>query len=462
MKESWLISELNQLSESEFVGICGGFCEKSPWVAERAMRRRPFRNREELYSAMLDAISTASEAEKLALLNAHPDLVGGLTDSATLSQESCAEQSAAGLTALPSETIAAFAELNRRYRHKFGFPFILCARENKLETILAALPRRLENSQDVERASALREVGKIARLRLLDAVHDEYGQNPKGSPSMINISYSNYGKSQVRLTKVRRGSSQHELQEYCVQVLLEGDFLATYTQGDNRLVVPTDTMKNTVYALARTTEFETPEEFARLIVEHFLIRYPQVQGVRVDVEATLWERILVGGKPHPHAFQKRSELQTASARQDRSKRIDIQGGIEQLCLLKTSGSEFSNFHRDQWTTLQDTFERIFATIIRGCWDYVEDANHFAPIFPAIRQILIETFAGHHSLSVQQTLHEMAVRVLESEPSIQKISLTMPNQHRLLADLSRLGLDNPNEIFVTTSEPFGLIHATLER
>jgi urate oxidase len=279
---------------------------------------------------------------------------------------------------------------------------------------------------------------------------------------MTRIHSAHYGKGNIRLTKVIRGDPQHQLLEYCVQILLEGDFLAAYTDGHNQKVIPTDTMKNTVYALARQETFQSPEEFAQLIVRHFLNTYAHVTTVTVRIQAAEWERIQVDDTPHPHAFRKRSEQRTAEAYGDRVRPVRLQGGVSGLSVLKTTASEFSNFHRDAWTTLQDTSDRIFATEITCCWHFTASSSDFNAIFKRAIGTILETFAEHYSLSVQQTLYAIADKALASIPELDTISLSMPNQHRILADLTRLGLENPNEIFVATSEPFGLIQATVGR
>ena len=161
---------LNAMRRDEFVNVCGKLFEGSPWIAERAYYRRPFASRADLHDKLCGVVAEASADEQLMLIRAHPDLVGRLAREGRLTSESTAEQSAAGLSDLSPTEAEAFERNNAEYREKFGFPFVICARENRKDAILAAFPIRLENNRDAELQTALAEVYKIARLRLADAV----------------------------------------------------------------------------------------------------------------------------------------------------------------------------------------------------------------------------------------------------------------------------------------------------
>ena len=166
------LAELNACDLARFLEVCGPLYEHSPWVAERAFSCRPFATRDALHAALVAAVADATPDEQLALIRAHPDLVGRLAREGRLTAASTAEQAAAGLDALSAEEVAAFERFNRAYRERFGFPFVICARENRTAAILAAFPVRLAHSADEERATALAEIGRIGRLRLYDAVSD--------------------------------------------------------------------------------------------------------------------------------------------------------------------------------------------------------------------------------------------------------------------------------------------------
>ena len=167
------LRELNARDRAGFVAACGPLFESSPWIAERTWERRPFPSREGLLRALLATVEQATEAEKVGLIAAHPDLVGRLAREGRLTRESTAEQRAAGLDTLNAEEVALFERYNHVYRESFGFPFVICARENRKEAILSAFPTRLEHSRGQEIATALAEIAKIARLRLLDAVTED-------------------------------------------------------------------------------------------------------------------------------------------------------------------------------------------------------------------------------------------------------------------------------------------------
>jgi len=167
------LAELNAMDEQGFVSVCGPLFEHSPWIAARTWKRRPFPTLEALHGELVATVQQATRQEQLGLIGAHPDLVGRLAREGKLSRSSTAEQAAAGLNRLTPQEIGLFEKHNREYREKFDLPFIICARENRKEAILAAFPVRLAHTREQEIAEALSEIGKIARLRLLDAVTED-------------------------------------------------------------------------------------------------------------------------------------------------------------------------------------------------------------------------------------------------------------------------------------------------
>ena len=166
------LADLNACDLPRFLEVCGPLYEHSPWVAERAFARRPFASLESLHAALVQAVADAAADEQLALIRAHPDLVGRLAREGRLTAASTGEQAAAGLDALSASEVDAFEQFNREYRNRFGFPFVICARENRKDAILAAFPVRLGHTAEQERVTALAEIGKIGRLRLLNAVSE--------------------------------------------------------------------------------------------------------------------------------------------------------------------------------------------------------------------------------------------------------------------------------------------------
>jgi urate oxidase len=279
----------------------------------------------------------------------------------------------------------------------------------------------------------------------------------------IILASNSYGKSAVRLLKVERSGNHHVIRELAVDIALTGAFDAAHTEGDNSLVLPTDTMKNTVYAKARELTLGAPEDFGIALAHHFLGASSAAASARVTVTEHGWRRLDVDGEPHDHAFERRSsELRIARMLLARGGATEVVAGIEDLLILKSGRSAFSGYPRDKFTTLRETEDRILATSISTHWRYRANTTDFNEQFDRVRRALLETFAQHDSKSVQHTLYAMGEAVLNKCDAVEELSITMPNKHHLLVDLAPIGLDNPNEIFVPTSEPYGLIEATLRR
>jgi urate oxidase len=295
-----------------------------------------------------------------------------------------------------------------------------------------------------------------------------------------HLAAQSYGKSQVRLTKVTRHPDRHELAELTVDIVLEGAFEASYLAGDNRLVVATDTMKNTVYALAASHPLDAIEAFAATLAAHFVARNPHVTAATVRTVEESWDRLSGrDGQPHPHAFAAGAAGQRTCQVRHAREGTTIEAGLTGLRVVKTTGSSFRDFQRDEFTTLPDVDDRLFGTAVEARWRYASaavtggrpatggegagwQAAEFNAAHAAVRRSLLDVFAHHDSLAVQQTLHDMAAAALAACSAIEEIELEMPNQHRIPMDLTPFGLANRNEIFVTTSEPYGLIRATLRR
>jgi urate oxidase len=278
----------------------------------------------------------------------------------------------------------------------------------------------------------------------------------------VKLTRNNYGKSRVRLLRVTRREKQHEVKDLTLTIRFEGDFDAAHVAGDNRKILATDTMKNTVYVLAKQYPAEPVEEFALHLIEHFLTYNPQVARVRVEATERPWSRIPLGGKAHASAFTLGgSERRTAVLTSTREE-TTIRAGIEDLIVLKTAGSGFEGFLRDPYTTLEDAPDRILSTAIRASWLYGAGEIPFGPIWHSVRQTMLETFAEHESRSLQHTLYALGEAILKTFDAIREIRLSLPNKHYLLVDLSPFGMENNNEIFQPVDEPYGLIEAVLRK
>ena len=246
---------------------------------------------------------------------------------------------------------------------------------------------------------------------------------------MARLTSDDYGKCGVRLTKVVREGATQTLYEMKVDIRLGGDFERVYTKGDNSLCIPTDTMKNTVYALARAESFDSPEAFGRILAVHFVESFPQVAWAETSIEQTLWERIRVNGAPHPHAFagygsgRRTSFVKAERGPASPARRAPlVRGGLSGLEVIKTSGSRFSGFLVDRLTTLRETEDRILATNIDAVWDFAGGQVDYNGVFETARRIIPQTFAVHDSHSVQETIFAMGEAMLAEIPAISSVAI----------------------------------------
>jgi urate oxidase len=280
---------------------------------------------------------------------------------------------------------------------------------------------------------------------------------------MARLGENRYGKSRVRLSRITRLADRHEFNEWSVCLLLHGDFETSFTQADNSNVLPTDTMKNTVYSMARDSKAATIEDFAMELGEYLLSNSPQVSRVTIEVEERCWQHLQLDDKPDPTTFKMGGpELHTTHVERERNGGWVVTSGVDGLTILKTTKSAFTGFIKDRLTTLKPATDRIFGTHATITWDYVSPHQNFAEIRARIIAALLREFAAHNSMSVQHTLFDMGKSALAAAPEIARIHLTMPNLHHLLADLTPFGQDNPNHIFVPIDDPHGYIEATIER
>jgi urate oxidase len=280
----------------------------------------------------------------------------------------------------------------------------------------------------------------------------------------IVLGQNNYGKARVRLVRIARGPDRHDIADLTVAVALEGDFGAVHVHGDNGGMLATDTMRNTVYALAQSFDVSDVEAFGMRLAEHFVGAGPSVTRARIELVAHPWERLTAaGGAPHEHAFQRGAGGdRVATVSGDGSGAFEIEAGIDGLVVLKTTGSGWQGYVHDEFTSLEETDDRIMATEITARWTYRDADVDFTAAWEHVRRVVLESFADHYSPSVQFTLHRMGQAVLEARPDVERIRFSLPNKHHLLYDLSRFGLENDHEIFHATDEPYGLIEGTVER
>ncbi|MEM9883317.1 MAG: factor-independent urate hydroxylase [Planctomycetota bacterium] len=285
----------------------------------------------------------------------------------------------------------------------------------------------------------------------------------------VSLTHNAYGKHRVRVSKVKRpdgaGSdpkATHEFIEAAVDVSLEGDLETAYTEGDNTKVVATDTVRNTVYVLAKDDPFDTIETFGLTIARHFLSQYDHLRKATVTLRQHTWHRL----NGCPHAFTgSDGETPTATVTAERGVEPGVVAGLDDLMVAKTTQSGFEGFYRDEFRTLPDTDDRVFATVLTASWSYLDpalSAEDYTSARAAVRDAILAKFIDHYSRSVQETLYLMGRAALDACPAAGSVTLTMPNKHHLKFNLAPFGRSNDNEVFHVTDEPFGYITGTVSR
>ncbi|KAL4875777.1 uricase [Aspergillus karnatakaensis] len=295
---------------------------------------------------------------------------------------------------------------------------------------------------------------------------------------MSTVAAARYGKDNVRLYKVEKNpdTGVQTVVEMTVCVLLEGDIDTSYTKADNSVIVATDSIKNTIFITAKQNPVTPPELFGSILGNHFITKYPHIHVAHTSIITHRWSRLAVDGKPHPHSFIRDSE-ETRNVQVDvtEGKGIDIKSTINKLTVLKSTGSQFWGFVRDEYTTLPEVWDRILSTDVEATWTWktfagLEDVKSVVPKFDdaweAARNITLKTFAEDNSASVQATMYKMAEKILAHQPLLETVDYSLPNKHYFELDLSwHKGLKNTGkdaEVFVPQTNPNGLIKCTVAR
>jgi len=263
-----------------------------------------------------------------------------------------------------------------------------------------------------------------------------------------------WGKSEIRVSKVFRGGDGDDFIDLTVQVLLEGDVASAYTEGDNAGVVPTDTMRNTVFGMAQDHLTRDLERFGVQLCEHFLGKRG-VDQADVTLSERIWSRatgngFVGGGSERRVARVSRGSVDSTSA------------GVEGLVVLKTGGSAFEGFPKDGFTILPETNDRVLATSVTADWEYTTIPDDTTATWDLARSVLIERFFADWSASVQHQGYLMGEAVLAAVDEIAEISLRLPNQHHLSFDLTRFDMEWEGTVFHPVSEPYGDIYLTVTR
>lgn len=256
---------------------------------------------------------------------------------------------------------------------------------------------------------------------------------------MAALSSARYGKDNVRLYKVQRNADgTQDVCEMTVCSLLEGDIAASWTQADNASIVATDTQKQTTYVMAKLHPVNPPELFAAILAQHYLDEYSWMSVANVSIIVHRWARMEVDGKPHPHSFLRDgAETRTVECRAVRGQGLSVKSGIKGLLVLKSTGSQFWGFHRDQYTRLPETWDRILSTEVEAAWQWKNfrsvdemkrDQSLFEQAWRDARRITLETFAKEDSPSVQNTMYLMAEQILAVAPRVDSVDYSLPNKH----------------------------------
>ncbi|KAF4083304.1 hypothetical protein AMELA_G00138450 [Ameiurus melas] len=278
-----------------------------------------------------------------------------------------------------------------------------------------------------------------------------------------------YGKNQVKVLYIRRERNQHYIMELKADVQLTLNSVKDYLTGDNSDIIPTDTIKNTVHALAKLKGVKTIEGFALDICNHFLTAFKHVTRAKVDIEEAPWKRLEKNAVEHAHAFIFSPESwRFCEVEQYRNANAVIHSGIKDMKVLKTTQSGFEGFLKDRFTTLQEAKDRVFCTSVYARWRYNQHKEvNFDMAWRTVKDSIIEKFAGpydhgEYSPSVQKTLYDTQILVLERLPEVEEIEIIMPNQHYFTIDMTKLGLSNKDEVLLPLDNPAGNITGTICR
>jgi len=423
---TWRMHEIEALDRHTFVERLGFLFEGSPWIAAEAWDSRPWRTRDALHAALLEVMLRASQERQLALIRAHPDLVGQAAVAGTLTRESTSEQRAAGLdpNRLSEEEVAWFQEANAKYQTKFGFPFIICARESKKDVVTTGLVERLGNDRRTEIETALHEIGRIAWHRLSDVMEDDsmtLDADTNGGKSQYTSEVS-YGKHGVPVYRVFATPLQgvapipessftgrdNNLLACEVDVEVFGEeFLPAYTHGDNTMLVATDSMKNFIIRESLTYPGATLEGLLHYLGIGFATTYPQMHTLTLTGREIPFSLAVVpdsdgGHRPGGNLFSRdRGDRAVASVSIDkRGDEITIAGhhcGLTDMELMKLTGSAFTSFVRDDYTTLPERGDRPLYISMDVGWRYGDphdmldlSRSHYVPT-EQMRDLITATF-----------------------------------------------------------------------
>jgi urate oxidase / 2-oxo-4-hydroxy-4-carboxy-5-ureidoimidazoline decarboxylase len=461
-----------------FVALYGAVFESSPWVAEAAWEEGPFDTVGDLHAAMVRAVERAPAEQQLELIRAHPELAGVELRVGALTRASASEQAGAGLDRLDPEQAARLGRATAAYRQKFGFPFVVCVREHTPESIIRSAEERLASTADDERRAALGEIAKIAALRLEGTVAGVDYRIAYGKESVPVYRHHAAALEGIPVVPESRFSGRdNALFAHEVSVEVHGDnFLPAYTRGDNSDVVATDSMKNFILRQAAEYEGATLEGYLAQLGRGFIERYELMQEVRVSGRELSFSAAEVPGEEgfadspvlrqrqwSDHSVAELHYLRDGDApllTRHRSGRVSME-------LLKTEGSAFTRFVRDEYTTLPERSDRPLFIRLDVHWEYGDPADATEADVSRyvageqVRDVCAVVFHEFVSESIQHLVHEMAGRLFGRYPQLRSLDFVARNMTRDPYPTADDPQADPT-VFVPPFPAFGTIKLTMTR
>ena len=279
---------------------------------------------------------------------------------------------------------------------------------------------------------------------------------------MTTLSSHSYGASQIRLLRVTRRGDRHDLRDLAISVTVEGEVADAFTKGDNELLLPADTLRNTVNAIARDESLSEVEQLGLALAQHFMEHQPQFTRVRIDLSERPWARLPVAGRAQGQAFTASNSERRSATVTSNGTQVSVTAGIQDFAIMKTAGAAFEGYLADQFTTLEAATDRVLAVSADARWTYLHDEITFGPYFQGVRQLLIEAFVQQPSRSAEHTAHAMADVVLSSYADIGDVTVRLRQRSLPLVEIGPFGLDNPHVLFRPEDAPELTAEVTLSR
>ncbi|MGC5772311.1 factor-independent urate hydroxylase [Paenibacillus pabuli] len=448
------IKLVNNWSVTQFVHTFGGLFEESPWVAERSWSSRPFDSFEHMMNVMKNVVHTSDEKVKLQLLCNHPDLGARIS----MSSNSVQEQTGAGLNSLSAEQYNELSKLNQEYTSQYGFPFILAVKGHTAQSILESMRMRNRRGREEEFQTALKEVFKIASIRLEQwLVQMGHEHEFEFRPVEMKQRTMYYGKGDVWMYRsyVKPLTGIQSIPESAftgrsnilfglnIKLAVQGnEFLPSFIEGDNSRVVPTDSMKNFILKHAADYSGATVEGFLATISRRFLETYPQMNKVQMTADQVSFEDVPIGGEGGFRASElvfrySQNERATAAVEaQRKGSQVELSNhfsGVADIRLIKVKGSEFAGFVKDQYTSLPETWDRPLFIFLNINWRYedprdgMDDQRGRYVAAEQVRDVAAAVFHACRSASIQHLIYQIGLRLLKRFGQLSEVSFESNNR-----------------------------------